>query len=186
MPINVFGNSNSNNSDNKIDTTLFVQKPYLRSSYIESNIEEDIDLKNQFRNKNLLDPVSEREPATKNYIDNKFNDPSIKNSDHVDFNDKDIDNVGWIKVNKIPAFAEHLTPKIYVDNAIEDIKSATINLHELNRNRTDLSSVFNDQDNEFDNNKLTNLDSFTVNKNPSSDNELSSKQYVDDSIGEGQ
>ena len=28
MPINVFGNS-SNNSDDKIDTSLFVQKPYL-------------------------------------------------------------------------------------------------------------------------------------------------------------
>ena len=34
MPINVFGNS-SNNSDNKIDTSLFVQKPYLRHNYIE-------------------------------------------------------------------------------------------------------------------------------------------------------
>ena len=43
MPINVFGNS-SNNSDIKIDTTLIVQKPYLRTNYIESNI-EDIDLK---------------------------------------------------------------------------------------------------------------------------------------------
>ena len=45
MPIKVFGNINNN----KIDTNLFVQKPYLRSNYIESNIEEDIDLKNQFR-----------------------------------------------------------------------------------------------------------------------------------------
>ena len=39
MPINVFGNS-SNNSDNKIDTNLFVQKPYLRHSYKEANFEE--------------------------------------------------------------------------------------------------------------------------------------------------
>ena len=45
MPINVFGNSSNNNNDNKIDTSLFVQKPYLRTNYIESNIEEDIDLK---------------------------------------------------------------------------------------------------------------------------------------------
>ena len=29
----------------KIDTSLFVQKPFLRSNYIESNIEEDIDFK---------------------------------------------------------------------------------------------------------------------------------------------
>ena len=34
MPINVFGNSNSNSSDNKFDTSLFVQKPYLRHKYI--------------------------------------------------------------------------------------------------------------------------------------------------------
>ena len=53
QPINVIGNSNSNNSDNKIDTSFFVQKPYLRTICIESNIEEDIDLKNQFRIKEL-------------------------------------------------------------------------------------------------------------------------------------
>ena len=41
MPNNVFGNS-SNNSEQKIDTSLFVQKPYL-TNYIESNVEEDID-----------------------------------------------------------------------------------------------------------------------------------------------
>ena len=76
MPINVFGNS-SNSSDNKIDTSLFVQKPFLRTNYLESNIEEDIDLKNQFRIKNLPDPISIQEPASKNYVDDKFNDPSI-------------------------------------------------------------------------------------------------------------
>ena len=47
MPINVFGNSNSNDNGSKIDTFLFVQKLYLRTNYIEANIEEDIDLKNQ-------------------------------------------------------------------------------------------------------------------------------------------
>ena len=64
MPINVFGNS-SNNSDNKIYTSLIVQKPYLGTNYIESNIEEDIDLKNQLRIKNLPDPISIREAASK-------------------------------------------------------------------------------------------------------------------------
>ena len=77
MPINVFGNSNSNDNSNKIDTSLFVQKPYLRHNYIESNIEEDIDLKNQYRIKNLPDPISIGEPVSKSYVDNKFNDPSI-------------------------------------------------------------------------------------------------------------
>ena len=111
------------------------------------------------------------ELPTKIYVDNKFNDPSIiKNTDHVDFNVKNLDNVRWIKVNNMPAVEEHLTLKLYVDNAIHQIIGHIDSSHEINRNRRDLSSVFNDQDNEFDNNKLTKLDSVTVNRNPTSDN----------------
>ena len=320
MPINVFGNSSSN-SDSKIDTSLFVQKPYLRTNYIESNIEEDIDLKNEYRIKNIPDPISTTEACskkyvdnlfnnssivkndahidlndrnitncrflsvnqlpqidshltaklyvdnaisdgvneqsllrldpnenlaqdsiilnstitspktivelpTKNYVDNKFNDPSIiKNTDDVDFNNKILDNVFAIRVNSYPTIDAQLTTKFYVDNFIFNYvdeasllrldpkgkihhgkldsifvnssvtsprtiielptKSYVDSLHEINRDRRDLSSVFNDQDNEFDNNKLTNLDSITVNRDPNLDNELSNKKYVDDSIGEG-
>ena len=120
MPTNIFGNS-SNNNDNKIDTSIFVKKPYLRTNYIESNLEEDIDLKNQYRIKNLPDPISIREPASKNYVDNLFNPPSIiKNTAHVDFNDKNLDNVRFVKVNSMPAVGEHLTAKYYVDNAISN------------------------------------------------------------------
>ena len=42
----------------------------------------------------------------------------------------------------------------------------------------------NNQDNDFNDNKFTNIDSITVNKNPSSDNELVNKKYTDDLIGE--
>ena len=325
MPINVFGNSNSKDNCNKIDTSLFVQKPYLRTIYIEINIEEDIDLKNQYRIKNLSHHFSSREAASKNYVDNKFNDPSIiksnnrdkdlkykniinvglievnrpleygdqvpskfyvdntirnnvaestllrldpdeklnlvekdsiilnstltspktiievptknyidkkfddpsiiKNTTHVDFKDKNLDNVRFIKVNSFPAFPEHLTAKIYIDKAISysvdepslirldpaeklnpneqcsiilkstltspktiielPTKSYVDSSHESSRNRGDLSSVFNDQNNEFDRIKLTNLDSFTVYRNPTLDTELSCKKYVDGSIGEG-
>ena len=94
-------------------------------------------------------------------------------------------NVRGIKVNKMPAVEKHLTPELYVDRFVRDIKSNFDGLHEIKRNRRDLSSVFNDQDNEFDNTKLTNLDSVTVKRNPSSDNEVSIKKYVDGSIGEG-
>ena len=44
LPVNVFGNSNSNDNGDKIDTSLFLQKPFSRTNCIESNIEEDIDL----------------------------------------------------------------------------------------------------------------------------------------------
>ena len=52
-------------------------------------------------------------------------------------------------------------------------KSYVDSLHDSSRNRRDLSTVFNDQDKEFDKYKLPNLDSVTVDRNPSSDNEVS-------------
>ena len=135
MPINVFGNS-SNNSDNKIDTSLFVQKPYLRTKCIEANIEENIDLKNQYRIKNLPDPISILEPASKNYVDNLYNDPSIvKNNAHIDLNDRNITNARFIQVNQLPQIDSHLTAKLYVDS-------------EINQS----SLVRKNQDNDFNNN----------------------------------
>ena len=46
-------------------------------------------MKNQSGNKSLKYPISIIEAASKNYVDNLINDPSIvKNIAHVDFNDK--------------------------------------------------------------------------------------------------
>ena len=60
MPTNVFGNSSHDNKY-KIEISLFVQNPYLRTNYLESYIEEDIDLKNQYKRKNLPDPTKVQE-----------------------------------------------------------------------------------------------------------------------------
>ena len=220
MPINVFGNS-SNNNDNKIDTSLFVQKLYLRTNYIEANIEEDINLKNQYRIKHLPDPLSITEACNKNYVDNIF-----KND--IDFHDNKLENKKYIKVNFLPTHNLHVTPKIYVDNAINEvslirnnkdnnfgnynltnIKTITLNTQAENDNevitkayvdqfhqeneqsRQDLGIDFynessdlvkNNQDNDFNDNKLTNLDSITINRNPNSDNEVSNKKYIDDEL----
>ena len=73
MSYKVFGNKSSSRDDgNKTDTSLFVQKLYLRTNYTESNIEENIDLKKQFRIKNLPHRISIREAASKNCVENKF------------------------------------------------------------------------------------------------------------------
>ena len=63
-------------------------------------------------------------------------------------------------------------------------KSNNDRLYETSRNRRDLSLVFNDQSIEFDNNKLPDLDSVNVIRNPLSNNEISSKNCIDVSIGE--
>ena len=162
MPLNVFGNS-SNNSSNKIDTFLFVQKPYLRTNYIEANIEEDIDLKNHFRIKNIPDPISIREPASKNYVDNLFNDPNIvKNNAHIDLNDRNITNARFIQVNQLAQNNSHLTAKLYVDTEID--QSSLVRIY---------------QDNDFGNYNSTNKNTITLNKQPENDNEVVIKSYVD-------
>ena len=230
MPINVFRNS-SNNSDNKIDTSLFVQKPYLRANYIEANNEEDIDLKNQFRIKILLDPISIREAASKNYVDNLFNDSSIvKNNAHIDLNDRIITNCRFFSVNQLPQIDSHLSAKLYVDSSIAEpslvrnnkdndfnnnnltnINSITLNTQAVNdnqvitkayvdqfhqkneRSRRDLGIDFynesnelvkNNQDNDFNDNKLTNINSITINNTPTDNNHVCNKNDVDDQLDE--
>ena len=166
MPIKVFGNSSSNSSGNKIDTTLFVKKPYLRTNYIESNIEEDIDLKTQFKIKNLPDPTEIHDACNKNYVDAKFNDSTIvKNDIHIDLNDRNITNARFIQVNQLPQIDSHLTAKLYVDNTVNE-----------------LTLIRNNQDNNFNDNKLTNINSIQVNRDPILDNELSTKNYIDDEL----
>ena len=226
MPISAFGNSNSNDNGNKFDTTLFVQKPYLRTNYIESNIEEDVHLKDQYRVKNLPDHISMREAASKIYVDTLFNDSSMtKKTEHIDPNDRNITNARFIQVNQLPQIDSHLTVKFYVDNTsdestlvrntqdddfnsskITNINSITLNtqaendnevltkayvdqfLRKNDRSRRGLGIdlydetndfVKNNRDKIFNDNKLTNLDSITVNRNPNTDNELSNKKYID-------
>ena len=124
-----------NNSDNKFETNLFVQKPYLRSNFFESNNEEDIDLRSQNRNKKLSDPISSREPTSKIYVDNLFNDPIIlKSTAQKDFNDRFNTNERFFQVNQMPQIDSHLTAKLFVANAIEET-----------------SLVRNNQDNDFNN-----------------------------------
>ena len=194
-------------------------------SFLRLDPDEKLEQDSIILNSTLTTPKTILEIPTKNYVDSKFNDSSIiKNTDHVDFNDKILDNVHSIKINSYPTRDHHLAPKFYVDHFVLDnvdevsllrvdpksdihfgkldsifvnssitsprtiielpTRSYVDSLHEINRDRRDLSSVFNDQDNEFENNKLTNLDSITVNRNPNLDNELSNKKYVDNSIGE--
>ena len=121
MPFNVFGNS-SKHTEKKIDNSLFVQKPNLRINYVEANIEEDIDLKNQYTNKILPDPISIREPTSNNYVENLFNDPSIlKNTAHKDLNDRNINKARFNQVNQLLHFDSRSTAKLHVANYINEI-----------------------------------------------------------------
>ena len=125
MPINVFGNSSSSHDNGKkIHTSLIVQKPFLRSNYIEANIEENIEMINQCRIKKLPDPISIQETASKNFVDDKFIDPSIKKSNNphpdIDLIYKKIINVRLLEVNHWLDYGDQLTSELYIDNAIRN------------------------------------------------------------------
>ena len=64
-----------------------------------------------------------------------------------------------------------MTPEAYNDS-----------LSENHRNRRDMFTVFNDQDNAFDIERLPNLDSITVKRSFFPDNELSNKKYIVDEV----
>ena len=49
----------------KLIHLYWYEKPYLRTNYIEADFEENTDLKNQFRIKNLPDPISILEAGAK-------------------------------------------------------------------------------------------------------------------------
>ena len=181
MPINVFGNS-SNNSEQKIDTSIFVQKPYLRTNYIESNIEEDIDLKNQFRIKNLPDPISMQEAASKNYVDNSINESSlIRNNRDNDFSNYNLTNINSITLNKQAENDNEVITKAYVDQFHQEKEISRRDLCiDFYNESSDL--VKNNQDNDFNDNKLTNINSIRINNSPTDDNHVSNKKYIDNEL----
>ena len=173
MPINVFGNS-SNNSDQKIDTSLYVRKPYFKLNYLESDIEEDFGLKHQYKIKNLIDPINLYDACNKHYIGNIF-----KND--IDFNDNKLTNINSITLNNQPINDNEVVTKSYVDQFHNDKERSRRDLGIDFYNESNIL-VKSNQDNNFNDNKLTNINSITVNNNPSDNNHVCNKKYVDDEL----
>ena len=111
----------------------------------------------------MPDPISNREPASKNYVDNKSNDPSIlKNTEHIDLNDRNITNASFIQVNQLPQIDSYSTAKLYVDNPVDE------------------TSLFrNNQGNDFNNHNITNINSITLKTQAGNDNQVITKAFVD-------
>ena len=142
-------------------------------------------MKNQYRIKNLPDLVSISEPASKNCVDNKIDESSlvINNQDN-DFNNHNLTNIKRITLNKQAKNNNEVITKAYVDQFHQENEHSRRHLGiDFNDASNDL--VKNNQDKDFNVNKITKLDSITVNRNHTSNNELSNKKYNDDSIEEG-
>ena len=102
--------------DNAISNSID-ESPLLR---LDSNEKLNLDEQDSIiLNSTLTSPKTRVEIPTKNYADYKFDHPSImKNAAPVDFLDKILHNVRFVKVNCMPAVGEHLTAKYCFDNAI--------------------------------------------------------------------
>ena len=67
----------------------------------------------------MPDPVFIQKAASKNYVDNNFNDRSIiKTTEHINLNERNNNNAKFIQVNQLPQIDSHLTAKLYLDNTI--------------------------------------------------------------------
>ena len=99
----------------------------------------------------------------------------LRNNQDNDFNNYNLTNINSITLNKQAEYDNDVITKAYVDQ-----------FHQENeRSRRDLGIDFydgsndlvkNNQDHGLNDKKLTKTDSITVNRNPTSDNEVSNKK----------
>ena len=120
--------------------------------------------------------------TAKLYVDNSIDESSLL---RLDPDEKlKLDEQDSIVLNSTltsPKTIIEIPTKAYIDG-----------LHQENeRSRRDLGIDFydesndlvkNNEDNDFNDNRLLNLDSVVVNRNPTLDNELSNKKYIDDEL----
>ena len=112
--------------------------------------------------------ISIREASSENFVDDNFNYPSILESTaHFHFDDRNLDNLRFVKVNSLRAVSEHLTTTQYVDNALDEIKL-----------------VRSSRNSDLENNEVSNISHFFLNYDPTKYNHATRKNYVDNAIGD--
>ena len=120
--------------------------------------------------------------TAKLYVDNAVDESSLL---RLDPNEKlNLNNQDSIILNSTltsPTTIIEIPTKAYIDSLHDT--------HEISRRDLDLDFydessdlVKNIQHNDLNDNKLTNIDSITINRNPNSDNELANKKYIDDEL----
>ena len=91
-----------------------------------------------------------------------------------DFKNHSISNISHGTSNAGTIVDNHVANKSYNDSPSENKRFGCV-----------LSTVFNDQNNEFDTSILRKLDSLAVNRSPTADNEVSIRKHDDDRLVEG-
>ena len=118
--------------------------------------------------------------TAKLYVANGFDEISLvrDNQDNV-FGNYNLTNIYSTTLNTQAVSDNQVITKAYVDQFHQE--------NERSRRHVGLDFydesgdlVKNNQDNDLNDKKLTSLDCITVNRNPTSDNELANEKYIDD------
>ena len=123
--------------------------------------------------------------TAKLYVDNSMEEPiSVRNNQDNDFNNHNLNYINSNNLNTQTVNDNQVITRSHVDQFHSD--------NERSRRGWALDFyiesshlVKKNQDNDFKVKKLTKIDPMTVNRKPTSDNEVANKQYVDDSIRDG-
>ena len=108
----------------------------------------------------------------------------VGNIKENDFKKNNLTNINSITLNTKAVNDNQLITNAYVDQFHQENEQSRRDLAiDFCNESSDL--VKNKQENDFNDKKLTNIDSVTGNGNPTSDNEVANKNYVDNSIGDG-
>ena len=116
------------------------------------------------------------------YVDTEIDQSSlVRNNQDNDFNDKNLTNINSITLNNQAVNDNQVITKAYVDQFHQENERSRRDLGlDFYNESSDL--VKNNQDNDFNDNKLTNINSITINNNPTDDNHVCNKKYIDDEI----
>ena len=120
--------------------------------------------------------------TAKLYVNTEIDQLSlVRNKQDNDFKNNNLTNINSITLKTQAVNDNQVITKAYVNQ-----------FHQENeRSRRDVGLDFydesndlvkNNQENDLNDNKLTNLDSITINRDPTSDNEVSNKRYIDNEI----
>ena len=116
------------------------------------------------------------------YVDNAVDEQSLvrKNQDN-DFSNNNLTNITSITLNKQAENDNEVNTKAYVAQFHQENGQSRRDVG-LDFFDESIDLVKKNQDNGLNDNKLTNLDSITVNREPGSDNELVNKKYLADEL----
>ena len=115
--------------------------------------------------------------TAKLYVNNSIDEPSlVRNDQDNDFIIQNLGNINSITLYTQAVNDNQVITKAYVDQFHNDFERTR---RDLGLDFYDESSdlVKNKQDNDLNDNKLTNLDSIKINRDPTSGNELTNKKY---------